>query len=86
MSKDKPSLADIAEAVSELDEEEMERKYVVTEAGHTALAEAYWRAKIADEIQSIDIYEEAKAISPDWYAATIRMRTVCAAVARKGLQ
>ena len=51
MSKDKPSLADIAEAVSELDEEEMERKYVVTETGYTALAEAYWRAKIADEIR-----------------------------------
>ena len=28
-----------------------EDRYTITEAGHTALAEAYWRAKIADEIK-----------------------------------
>lgn len=28
-----------------------EDTYVVTEAGHTALAEAYWRAKIAEEVR-----------------------------------
>ena len=50
MTEKKISLADIAESVSELDEEEAER-YTVTEAGHTALAEAYWRAKIAEEIR-----------------------------------
>ncbi len=85
MSEIKPSLADIAEAVSELDEEEMETRYVPTEAGYTALAEAYWREKIAKEIQAMDI-SEAKTISPDWYAATSRMRMACAAVARGGLK
>lgn len=50
MTENKISLADIADSVSELDEEEMER-YTLTDAGHTALAEAYWRAKIAEEIR-----------------------------------
>ena len=30
---------------------DQEERYIVTEAGHTALAEAYWRAKIAEEIK-----------------------------------
>lgn len=58
-----------------------EEGYVLTNAGHTALAEAYWREKIAKEIESIDI-SEAKEISSDWYGASSRMRMVCAIVAR----
>lgn len=58
-----------------------EEGYVLTDAGHAALAEAYWRAKIAKEIEDIDI-SEAKQISADWYAATARMKLVCTLIAR----
>jgi len=51
MTQKKVTLADIAESVSELDEEEMEQKYTLTKAGESAVAEAYWRAKIAEEIR-----------------------------------
>ena len=43
------------------------------------------RKKIAEEIRSIDM-SEGKGISSDWYAASLRTRTVCAIVAEKGLQ
>lgn len=39
------------------------------------------REHIAKQIESIDL-TEAKEISSDWYAASIRMRTVCAIIAR----
>ena len=50
MTQNKITLADIADSVSELDEEEQER-YTLTDKGQTAMAEAYWRAKIAEEIR-----------------------------------
>jgi hypothetical protein len=40
------------------------------------------REHIAKEIEAIDL-TEAKDISADWYAASIRMRTVCAIIARR---
>lgn len=42
------------------------------------------REKIAQEIRSLDL-SEAKEISSDYYAAALRMKMVCAAVAEKGL-
>lgn len=42
------------------------------------------RQKIHDEIMSIDL-SEAKEISPDYFMAALRMRTVCAIIAEKGL-
>lgn len=38
------------------------------------------REKIAKEIESID--ELGKDISSDWFAASVRMRMVCAIIAR----
>lgn len=60
-----------------------EEGYVITEAGHTALAEAYWRAKIAKEIMNLDL-SESKEVSGDWYASALRTRMVCAVVAAHG--
>ena len=59
---------------------EQEVGFVVTEAGYTALAEAYWRAKIAEEIKAIDL-SEAKEVSSDYYNGALRTRLVCAIVA-----
>lgn len=42
------------------------------------------RKKVAEEIRSLDL-SEAKEISADYYAATLRTRMVCAAIAEKGL-
>jgi hypothetical protein len=39
------------------------------------------RERIANEIEALDL-TEAKDISSDWFAASIRMRTVCAIIAR----
>lgn len=58
-----------------------ETGYTLTEKGQTALAEAYWREKIAKEIEAIDLFE-AKQISSDWYAASSRMKMVCLAIVR----
>jgi hypothetical protein len=48
------------------------------------MSEAELRAKIAEEIRSIDL-SEGKEISSDWYAASLRVQMVCAIVAEKGL-
>lgn len=41
MTENKPSLADIAESVSELDEEESEFSFSLTEAGKQVLSDMY---------------------------------------------
>ena len=46
-----------------------------------SLGEKLIREEIAAEIEAIDL-SEAKEISSDWYAASIRMRTVAAIIAR----
>jgi hypothetical protein len=43
------------------------------------------RAKIAEEIRSIDL-SEGKQISSDWYAASLRVQMICAVIAEKGLK
>jgi len=48
------------------------------------MSEAELRAKIAEEIRSIDL-SEGKEISSDWYHAALRTQFVCAIVAEKGL-
>jgi hypothetical protein len=45
------------------------------------IAEAYWRALIAKEIMDADL-SEAKEISSDYYAATLRTQMVCSAIAK----
>lgn len=45
------------------------------------IAEAYWRALIAKEIMDADL-SEAKEISSDYYAATMRTQMVCSAIAK----
>lgn len=45
------------------------------------IAEAYWRALIAKEITSAD-FSEAKEVSSDYYAATLRTQMACSAIAR----
>ena len=49
------------------------------------MTEEELRAKIADEIRSIDL-SEGKDISSDWYAASLRVQMICAVVAEKGLK
>jgi hypothetical protein len=49
------------------------------------MTEEELRAKIADEIRSIDL-SEGKQISSDWYAASLRVQMICAVVAEKGLK
>jgi hypothetical protein len=49
------------------------------------MTETELRLKIAEEIRSIDL-SEGKEISSDWYAASLRVQMVCAAIAEKGLQ
>jgi len=46
------------------------------------IAEAYWRAKIAQELEAI---EAPKDISPDYYAATKRTQMVAISIAKFGL-
>lgn len=41
------------------------------------------REKIAEELMNLDL-SEAKEVSADYYAATLRTRMVCAAVVRHG--
>lgn len=60
-----------------------ETGYTLTDKGETALAEAYWRAKISKEIMEMDL-SEGKQISSDWYAGSLRTRMACAAVAAHG--
>ena len=45
------------------------------------IAEAYWRALIAKEIMDADL-SEAKEISSDYYAATLRTQMICSAIAK----
>ena len=49
------------------------------------MTEVELRETIADEIRSIDL-SEGKEISSDWYAASLRVRMICAVVAEKGLK
>ena len=42
------------------------------------------RERIYKELMSIDL-SEGKEVSSDWYAASLRTRMVCAAIAREGL-
>lgn len=60
-----------------------ETGYTLTDKGQTALAEAYWRAKISKEIMEMDL-SAAKMVSSDWYAASLRTRMACAAIAAHG--
>ena len=46
-------------------------------------SEKFYRQKIYDEIMAIDL-SEGKEISSDWYAASLRVRLVCAFVAKGG--
>jgi hypothetical protein len=45
------------------------------------IAEAYWRALIAKEIMDADL-SDAKEISSDYYAGTLRTQMVCSAIAK----
>jgi hypothetical protein len=49
------------------------------------MSEQEIRAKIAEEIRSIDL-SEGKEISSDWYAASLRVQMICAVIAEKGLK
>lgn len=49
------------------------------------MSEQELREKIATEIESINL-DEAKTISSDWFGASVRMRMVCASIARIGLE
>ena len=44
-------------------------------------AELHWRNVIADEIMALDV-SEAKSISSDWFAASLRVRMACSAIAK----
>lgn len=45
------------------------------------IAEAYWRALIAKEIMDADL-SEAKEVSSDYYAGTLRAQMVCSSIAK----